>query len=122
MNTKLLEVVTPPSIYHSCSTWKTFWEKNFTPVNMKSCGRHSVWKHREIKNNDQYINLGISLKFGNLEKLKITSSEPKYYLGISGKGLINYMGLINFRRPSNIKKARFSITAVSLTDLYNIIK
>ena len=24
MNMKLLEVVTPPSIYHGCSTWKTF--------------------------------------------------------------------------------------------------
>ena len=27
---KLLSVVIPPSIYHSCSTRKTFWEENFT--------------------------------------------------------------------------------------------
>ena len=27
MNTKLLAVVTPPSIYRGCSTVKTFWEK-----------------------------------------------------------------------------------------------
>ena len=38
-------VVTPPSIYHGCSTRKTFWEENFTgkkeyffePVNMRNC-------------------------------------------------------------------------------------
>ena len=41
MNMKLLEVVTPPSIYYGCSTWKTFWEEMFTlcdisGVNMKN--------------------------------------------------------------------------------------
>ena len=30
MNMKLLEVVTPSSIYHSCFTQKTFWEEKFT--------------------------------------------------------------------------------------------
>ena len=30
MNMQILAVVTPPSIYHGCSTWKTFWEENFT--------------------------------------------------------------------------------------------
>ena len=30
MNMKLLSVVTPPSIYHGCSTLKTFWEEKFT--------------------------------------------------------------------------------------------
>ena len=30
MNMKLLSVVTPPSIYHGCSTWKMFWEEKFT--------------------------------------------------------------------------------------------
>ena len=30
MNMKLLAVVTPPSIYHGYSTWKTFWEEKFT--------------------------------------------------------------------------------------------
>ena len=30
MNMKLLSVVTPWSIYHGFSTWKTFWEENFT--------------------------------------------------------------------------------------------
>ena len=48
---KLLAVLTPPSIYHCCSTYKTFWEENFTPseftpVNMKSCGHSNVRKRR----------------------------------------------------------------------------
>ena len=48
----LLGVVTPPSIYHGCFTWKTLWEEKFTlgeliPVNMKSFVRH---EQREIKN------------------------------------------------------------------------
>ena len=30
MNMKLLAVLTPPYIYHGCSTWKAFWEGNFT--------------------------------------------------------------------------------------------
>ena len=59
-NIKPLEVVTPPSIYHGCSTWKTSWEEKFTgeekftlgefsAVNMRNCGRHNVRKHIEIK-------------------------------------------------------------------------
>ena len=31
MNMKLLAVLTPLSIYHRCSTWRTFWEEIFTP-------------------------------------------------------------------------------------------
>ena len=57
MNIKLLAVVTPPSIYHGCSTWKIFWEEKFTgeenftlgeftSANMKNCGRCNVRKHR----------------------------------------------------------------------------
>ena len=78
MNTKLLEVVTPPSIYHGCSTWKTFWEeKLFSSVNMKNCVRHSVRKHRYIKGSDKYVTLDISSKFDILDKMKRTSSESK---------------------------------------------
>ena len=55
---KILAVVTPPSIYHGCFNQKTFWEENFilgefTPVNMKNCGRHNVRKHRDIKNGEK---------------------------------------------------------------------
>ena len=40
MNTNILAVVTPPSIYHGYYTWKKFWDGNFTlceftTVNMK---------------------------------------------------------------------------------------
>ena len=30
INMGFLVVVTPPSIYHGCSTWKTLWEEKFT--------------------------------------------------------------------------------------------
>ena len=74
---KLPEVLTPPSIYHGCSTCKTFWEEKFTPVNMKSFVCLNVSKHREIKNGEKYITLDISLKFVSLEKIKTIYSEPK---------------------------------------------
>ena len=81
-NMKLLAVVTPTSIYHGCSTKKTFWEENFTlgdftSVIMKNYGRHNARKHRYIKGSDKYVTLDIFLKFGSLEKMRITSSEPK---------------------------------------------
>ena len=63
----LLAVVTPPSIYHGCSTQKTFWEEKFTgkenlflAVNMKNCGRRNFRKHKEIKGSDKYVHLDIS--------------------------------------------------------------
>ena len=84
INMKLLEVVTPLSIYHGCSAWKTFWEEKFTgekklfsAVNMKICGRQNVSKHKEIKGSDKFVKLDISLKFDSLYKMKITSSESK---------------------------------------------
>ena len=70
MNMKLLEVVTPPYIYHGCSTWKKFWEEKFTgeenftlgefsAVNMKNCSRKNVRKQRDIKGSDTYVTLDI---------------------------------------------------------------
>ena len=80
----LLAVVTPPSIYHGCSTRKTFWEEKFKGkenlflvVNMKNYGCRNVSKHKEIKGSDKYVTLDISSKFDSLDKMKITSSEPK---------------------------------------------
>ena len=103
---KLLAVVTPPSIYHGCSTWKTFWEEKFTgekilfsALNMKNCGRHNVRKHKEIKSSDKYVTLDTSLKFDSLDKMKITSSESKEKLERPGKGLINYLGFKAKVRP-----------------------
>ena len=80
----ILAVVTPPSIYHGCSTWKTFWEEKFTgkeylflSVNMKNCGRRKVSKHKEIKGSDKSVTLDISSKFDSLNNMKTTSSESK---------------------------------------------
>ena len=84
----LLVVVTPPSIYHGCSTQKTFWEGKFTgnkdlfqSVNMKNCGRRKVRKNTEIQGSDKIVTLDISEKFDSLNKMKTTSSESKGKLG-----------------------------------------
>ena len=100
---KLLLVLKSPSNYHGCSPWKALWEDyftldKFTPVNMKNCGRRIVRKHRDIKDSDKYITLDILLNFGSLEKMKITSSEPKYCLGRSGKVLNISLGLNTYVR------------------------
>ena len=92
---KFLVVVTPPSIYHGCSTRKTFWEEKFTgkkylfpSVNMKNCGSRKVMKHKEIKGSDNIFTLNISAKFDSLNKMETTSSESKGKLESSGKGLV----------------------------------
>ena len=79
---KFLLVVTSPSIYHGCSTRKTFWEGKFTgkenlflAVDMKNYSRRNVRKHKEIKGSDKYVTLDISPKFDSLDKIRITSSE-----------------------------------------------
>ena len=104
MNMNILAVVTSQSIYHGCSTWKKFWEENFigeenftlgefSAVNMKTFGDHIVRKHREIKVNDKYFTLNISLKFDSLGNMRITSSDSKVKLGRSLKGLIISLSL-----------------------------
>ena len=72
MNMNLLAVVTPPSIYHGCSTRKTLWEGkftlgDFTAVNMKICGPLNVRKRRELNGSDKYVTLDISMKFDSLD-------------------------------------------------------
>ena len=129
MNTNLLEVVTPPSIYHRCSTQKTFWEGKFTgkenlflAVNMKFCGCRNVKKQKEIKVSDTYVTLGISLKFDSMDKIRITSWESKVKLEISGKVLITYLGFKTKVRPHKYKKSRYAIRNVSKKDLSKIIR
>ena len=92
---KFLVVVTPPFMYHGCSTRKTFWEGKFTgnedlflSVNMKNCGRCKVRKHKEIKVSEKITTLDISSKFYSLNKMKTTSSESEKNLEIPGKGLV----------------------------------
>ena len=66
INMKFLVFATPPSIYHGCSTRKTFWEEKFTgkqdlfdSVNMKNYGCRKVRKHKEIKGSDKCVTLNI---------------------------------------------------------------
>ena len=61
---KFLAVATPPSIHHSCSTRKTFWERKFIgkenlflAVDMKNCDRQNDRKHKDIKGSDKYVTL-----------------------------------------------------------------
>ena len=70
MNMKLLAVVTPLSIYHGFSTWKTFWEVKFTPVNMEDFGHSNIRKHRKIKDDEKYTTLDISLDSVSLNNMK----------------------------------------------------
>ena len=126
---KLLAVVTPPSIYHGCSTRKTFWEEKFTgkenlflDVNMKNCGRRNVRKHKEIKVSDKYVTLDISSKFDSMDKMKITSSESKRKLEISGKGLLTSLGFKTKARSAKIQKARYAIGNVREKEFSKIIK
>ena len=107
---KFLAVVTPPSIYHGYSTWKTFWQEKFKgkenlflAVDMENCGRRNVRKHKEIKGSDKYATLYISLKFDKLDKMKITSSESKGKLERSGKELITSLGFKTRVKPQKLK-------------------
>ena len=110
---KFLVVVTPPSIYHGCSTRKTFWEENYTgkkylfqSVNMKSCGCRKVSKHKEIKGSDKISTLDISANFDSLNKLETTSSESKEKLGRSGKGLVTALAFKTKLRFAKIQKGK----------------
>ena len=106
MNMKLLKVVTPPSIYHGFSNWKTFWEEIFTgeeklflDVNMKNCGRRKVRKHKEIRFSDNIVTLDTSAKFDSLNKMKTKSSKPRKKLERSGKGLVTALAFKIKLRP-----------------------
>ena len=76
----------------------------FSAVNMKHFGRRKVRKHKEIKGSDKHVTLYILFKFESLDKMKITSSESKEKLEISGKGLITSLGFKEKVRPHKYKK------------------
>ena len=110
---KFLVVVTPPSIYHGCSTQKTFWEEKFTgkkdlfqSVNMKTFGRRKVGKHKEIKGSDKIVTLNVSAKFDIMNNMETTYSESKGKLGRSGKGLVTALDLKTKVRFEKIQKCK----------------
>ena len=132
---KFLVVVTPLSIYHGCSTRKTFWEEKFTvqqdlfeSMNMENCGRLKVRKHKEIKGSNNCVTLNIyeilniSENFDDLNKMETTSSESKVELERTGKGLVTALALKTKARSEKYKKARYTIGNVSMKYLSNKIK
>ena len=127
----LLAVVTPPSIYHGCSTRKTLWAEKFTgkqglnelflAVNMKNCGRRNVRKHRYHKDSDKYITLNILLNFDSLNKFHITPSESKD-MERSGNGFITFLGFKTKSRSQKYKTARYAIGNISKKHLSKLNK
>ena len=104
-----------------------FWEGNFTldeftSVNMKNGVCRNVRKHREIKGSDKCITLDILLNFGSLDKIRMTSSEPKESFGRSGNVLITSLGIKYKARPKICKNSRYSIENVSMKDLSKITR
>ena len=130
---KFLVVVTPPYIYHGCSTRKTFWEEKFTGkkqdffecVSMRNSGQRNVRKHKEIKGSDKCVTLNmyeilnISEKFDDLDKMETTSSESKVKMEGSGKWLVTALALKTKSRSKKYKKSRYAIGNVSMKDLSN---
>ena len=126
---KFLVVVTPPSIYHGCSTPKTFWEEKFTgkenlflSVNMKNCGCRKVRKHKEIRGSDKYVTLDISAKFDSLNKMETTSSETREKLERSGKGLITALYFKTKVGSQKYKKAEYAVGNFREKDISKIIQ
>ena len=126
---KFLVVLTPPSIYHGCSTRKTFWEEKFTgkedlflSMNMKKCGRKKVRKHKEIKGSEKIVTLNVSANFDSLNNMKTTSLESKGKLERSGKGLVTALAFKSKVMLQKYKKSRYSIGNFSEKDLSKIIE
>ena len=75
-------VVGPPSIYHGCSTRKTFWEEKFTgkkqdsfePANMRNCGKRNFMKHREIKDSDELVTYVLNME--NMDRKPAAKIDP----------------------------------------------
>ena len=91
-------------------------------MNMNCFGRPNFMKHIDIKGSYKYVTLDISLKFDSMDKMKITSSESKFKLVISVKGLITSLGLKAKARPKKYKKASCTIGNFSKKDLSKIIR
>ena len=81
---KFLVVVATPSIYHGCSTRKTFWEEKFTgkkqdlfvSVNMRNCGQlHGLLVDGWLcMNRQQYLSGDKMIRSASLTRHKVTDS------------------------------------------------
>ena len=65
---------------------------------MKNCGRHNVRKYREIKGNDKYVTLDISLKFDSLHVIPLL-------LVLSAKNFHNFWSVVMALAPHSSKLA-----------------
>ena len=126
---KFLVVVTPPSIYHGCSTRKTFCEENFTgkkdlfqSMNMKDWDCRKVRKYKEIKDSDKIVTLAISARVDSLKNMETTSSKSKEKLERSGKGLVTALDFKTKVRSPKYKKSRYVIGNLSEKEHSKIIK
>ena len=120
---KFLVILTPPSIYHFCSTQKTLWggkfagkEYLFLSMNMKICDRRKFRKNKEIKDSDKVVTLDISANFDILNKMETTSSISKEKLERSEKELVTALDFKTKVGSPKYKKARYAIVVVPAPD------
>ena len=66
--------------------------------------------------------MDVLFKFGSLDKIIITYSDPKYNLGKSVKGLITSLVIKAKAMPKKYKKSRYAIVNVSMKELSKIIR
>ena len=91
-------------------------------MNIKRGGCCNLQEHKEINNGEQYISLDVSLELGFLENRKVTSSEPRYYVEISVKGMNSCMTLKIRRMSKNKQKAKTATTDVALQNFVEILE
>ena len=61
--------------------------------------------------------MDISLKLGFLDKRKVIFLVPRYYVGISSKGMSTSMNLKTINMPENKQKGKVSTTDAFLKNL-----
>ena len=68
MNMKILAVLTPPSIYHGCSTHNTFWEGKFSGEENFTLGEFSAVNMKTV----------VVAMLGNTYRSRVVTSTPPW--------------------------------------------
>ena len=119
---KLLEVVTPPSVYHACFTRKTFLREHFTGEE-KSHLVSSQLRTRKIVVVALLLNTDISRIVTNTSpRWESNIQRRNKNLGRSEMELISSLGINAKVRPDKYKKARYSIGNIIMKDPSKIIR
>ena len=126
---KILEVVTPPSIYHGCSTRKMFWEEKFTgkenlflAVNMKIVVVAMLGK---IRRSRVMTSMSRWISHQSLTVWTIWTSHlqsQKQNRKDQERGWLTFWVSRPKQGPQKYKKARYAIVNVSKKDLSKMIK